>query len=139
MPSIVDSHITMAPADAGPEAATITVVRPGLPPRRRSPRKIPAQVSNAPQVLKSSKDDSGYMSPSTLFRPSAKSNVPDKMEVSSTTDATGKPCATEGGGRSKQTVSFTAMENTSLNLRTSKLPVNIGVPYNPNRKICKKL
>ena len=39
----------------------------------------------------------------------------------------------------KQTMSFIAVENTSLNLRTSKLPVNIGVPYIPNRKIGKKV
>ena len=30
------------------------------------------------------------------------------------------------------------MEIPSLNLRTSKLPVNVGVPYSPNKKIVKK-
>ena len=30
------------------------------------------------------------------------------------------------------------MEIPSLNLRTSRLPVNVGVPYNPNKKIVKK-
>ena len=139
MPSTIDSHVTMAPAPGGPKSATITVVRSGLPPRRRSPRKIPTQVSNAPQLVKSSRGDSVYVPASTLFPPSAKSNVAYKTEVSSTTDAAGKPCTTEGGGGSEQIASFTAVENTSLNLRTSKLPVNIGVPYSPNRKIGKKV
>lgn len=78
------------------------------------------------------------MSASTLFPPSAKSKAAEKMEVRNTADEGGKQCTTEGGGRSEQTASFTAEENPSLNLRTSKLPVNIGVPYNPNKKIGKK-
>ena len=31
----------------------------------------------------------------------------------------------------------TAEENPSLNLRTSKLPINIGVTYSPNKNIVK--
>nr|XP_040255012.1 uncharacterized protein PB18E9.04c [Aegilops tauschii subsp. strangulata]XP_040255014.1 uncharacterized protein PB18E9.04c [Aegilops tauschii subsp. strangulata]XP_045089006.1 uncharacterized protein PB18E9.04c [Aegilops tauschii subsp. strangulata] len=138
-PSTDETHCTTAPAAGGPKAATATVARAGLPPRRRSPRKHPAQISNAPEVAKSSKGDSGYVPAFTLFPPPAKSNVMEKTKVRNTTDAGGKPCTTEGGERSEQTVSFTAVENTSLNLRTSKLPVNIGVPYSPNRKIGKKV
>ena len=79
--------------------ATATVVRAGLPPRR-SPRKNPAQLSNAPEVLKSNRGDSSFVPASRLFPPS-KSNAAEKMEVHITTDAGGKQCTTEGGGHSE--------------------------------------
>ena len=60
--------------------------------------------------------------------PPAKSNVMEKTEVRSTTDAGGKPCTTEGGERPEQTARLPAVEIPSLNLRTSRLPVNVGVP-----------
>ncbi|XBJ02216.1 hypothetical protein VPH35_021657 [Triticum aestivum] len=139
MPSTGETHGTTAPASGGPEAAMATVARAGLPPRRRSPHKHPAHISNAPDVAKSSRDDSGYVPASTLFPPPAKSNVMEKTEVRSTTHAGGKPCTTKGGERPEQTSSFTVVENPSLNMRTSKLPVNISVPYSPNKKIGKKV
>jgi len=62
----------------------------------------------------------------------------EKPEDRSTTDPGGKTGTTDGGERPEQTASFTTVENPSLNLRTSKLPINIGVPYSPNKKIGKK-
>ncbi|XBI92620.1 hypothetical protein VPH35_029636 [Triticum aestivum] len=129
MPSTGETHGTTAPASGGREVTTVTVARVGLPPRRRSPRKQPADIPNAPDVARSSRDDSGYVPASTLFPPPTKSNVMEKTEVRGTTN---------GGERLEQTASLTTVENPSLNLRTSKLPVNIGVPYNPNKKIGKK-
>nr|XP_020193906.1 nucleolar protein dao-5-like [Aegilops tauschii subsp. strangulata] len=119
--------------------AKATVSRDGLPPRRCSPRKQSADIPNAPVVARSSRDDSGYVPVSTLFPPPAKSNVMEKMEDRSTTDPGGKSGTTDGGERPKQTASLPAVENSNLNLRTSKLPVNIGVPYSPNKKIGKKV
>ncbi|XBH68524.1 hypothetical protein VPH35_096654 [Triticum aestivum] len=139
MPSTGETLGTTTPASGGPEVATATVSRAGLPPRRRSPRKQSADIPNAPTVARSSRDDSGYVPASTLFPPPAKSNVMEKTEVRSTTDLGGKPGTTGGGERLEQTASLPAVENPSLNLRTSKLPVNIGVPYNPNKKIDKKV
>ena len=139
MPSTGETHGTTAPASGGLEAATVTVARAGLPPRRRSPRKQPADIPNAPDVARSSRDDSGYVPASTLFPPPAKSNVMEKTEVRSTTDTGGKPCMTDGGERPELSAPFSAVENPSLNLRTSKLPINIGVPYSPNKKIGKKV
>ena len=43
-----------------------------------------------------------------------------------------------GGERPEQTGSLPSVENPSLNLRTSKLLVNVGVPYSRNKKIVKK-
>ncbi|XBH70943.1 hypothetical protein VPH35_098495 [Triticum aestivum] len=125
MPSTGETLGTTAPASGGPEVATATVSRAGLPPRR--------------PVSRSSRDDSGYVPASTLFPPPAKSNVMEKTEDRSTTDPGGKPGTTDGGERPEQTASLPAAENPSLNLRTSKLPVNIGVPYSPNKKIGKKV
>ena len=42
------------------------------------------------------------------------------------------------GERPEQAVPLPAVEIPSLNLRTSRLPVNVGVPYSPNKKIVKK-
>ena len=56
------------------------------------------------------------------------------MEVRNTANAGGKQCNTEGGGRSEQMASFTVEENPSLNMHTSKLPVNIGFPYTQTRR-----
>ena len=75
---------------------------------------------------------------STLFPPPTRNNVMERTEDRSTTDPGGKPGTTDGGERAEQTASLPAVDNPSLNLRTSKLPVNIGVPYSPNKKIVKK-
>ena len=139
MPSIGESLGTTTPASGGPEVAKATVSRAGLPPRRHSPRKQSADIPNAPAVARSSREDSDYVPASTLLPPPAKSNVMEKTEDRSTTDPGGKPGTTDGGERPEQTASLPAAENPSLNLRTSKLPVNIGVPYSPNKKIGKKV
>ncbi|XBI16809.1 hypothetical protein VPH35_058999 [Triticum aestivum] len=139
MPSTGETLGTTAPASGGPEVATATVTRAGLPPRRHSPRKQSADIPNAPAVARSSRDDSVYVPASTLFPPPAKSNVMEKTTVRSATDAGGKPGTTDGGERPEQTASLPFVENPSLNLRTSKLLVNIGVPYSPNTKIGKKV
>ncbi|XBH62628.1 hypothetical protein VPH35_116808 [Triticum aestivum] len=138
MPSIGETLGTTAPASGAPEVAKVTVARAGLPPRRRSPRKQSADIPNTPAVARSSRDDSGYVPASTLFPPPARSNVMERTEDRSTTDPGGKPGMTDGGERAEQTASLPAVDNPSLNLRTSKLPVNIGVPYSPNKKIVKK-
>jgi len=138
MPSIGETLGTTAPASGAPEVAKVTVTRAGLPPRRRSPRKQSADTPNAPAVARSSRDDSGYVPASTLFPPPARSNVMERTEDRSTTDPGGKPGTTDGGERAEQTASLPAVDNPSLNLCTSKLPVNIGVPYSPNKKIVKK-
>ncbi|XP_044371897.1 uncharacterized protein [Triticum aestivum] len=130
-PPIVESHHTTAPSVGGPEAVTTTVARSGLPPMRRSPRKHPAQTSNAPGAVSRRRDKSMFVSASTLFPPPAKSIVMEKTEVRDTADAGGEPLE-----RSAPTI---VMENANLNLRTSKLPVNTGVPYSPNRRIVKEV
>ncbi|XBH67261.1 hypothetical protein VPH35_095668 [Triticum aestivum] len=139
MPSTGESLGTTAPASGVPKVAKVTVSRAGLPPRRSSPRKQSADIPNAPAVARSSRDDSGYVSVSTLFPPPAKSNVMEKTEDRSTTDPGGKSGTTDRGERPEQTASLPAVENPNLNLCTSKLPVNIGVPYSPNKKIGKKV
>ena len=123
MPSTGETHGTTAPASGGPEVATVTVARASLPPRHRSPRKQPTDIPNALDVARSSRDDSGYVPASTLFPPPARSNVMEKTEVRGTTEARSMP-----GERLEQTASLTTVENPNLNLCTSKLPVNIGVP-----------
>ncbi|XBI91702.1 hypothetical protein VPH35_028965 [Triticum aestivum] len=139
MPSTGKSLGTTAPAPGGAEIAKATVSRVGLPPRHRSPRKQSTDIRNASAVARSSRDESGYVPASTLFPPPAKSNVMEKPEDRSTTDAGVKPGTSDGGERPEQTASLPAVENPSLNLRTSKLPVNVGVPYSPNKKIIKKV
>ncbi|XBI53793.1 hypothetical protein VPH35_035956 [Triticum aestivum] len=139
MPSTGESLGTTAPASGVPEVAKVTVSRAGLPPSRRSPRKQSADIPNAPAVARSSRDDSSYVPASTLFPPHAKSNVMEKAEDRSTTDPGGKSGTTDGGECPEQTASLPAVENPNLNVRTSKLLVNIGVPYSPNKKIGKKV
>ncbi|XBH63737.1 hypothetical protein VPH35_117637 [Triticum aestivum] len=138
MPSIGETLGTTAPTSGAPEVAKVTVARAGLPPRRHSPHKKSADTPNAHAVARSSRDDTGYVPASTLFPPPARSNVMERTEDRSTTDPGGKPGTTDGGERAEQTASLPAVDNPSLNLRTSKLPVNIGVPYSPNKKIVKK-
>ncbi|XBI17199.1 hypothetical protein VPH35_059304 [Triticum aestivum] len=138
MPSIGETLGTTAPASGATEVAKVTVAQAGLPPRRRSPRKQSADIPNAPAVARSSRDDSGYVPASTLFPPPARSNVIERTEDRSTTDPGGKTGMTDGGERAEQTASLPVVDNPSLNMRTSKLPVNIGVPYSPNKKIVKK-
>ncbi|XBI26112.1 hypothetical protein VPH35_050900 [Triticum aestivum] len=138
MPSTGESLGTTAPAPGGAEVAKATVLRAGLPPRRRSPRKQSTDIPNAPAVARSSRDESGYVPASTLFPPPAKINVMEKPEDRSTTDAGVKPGTSDGGEHPKQTASLPAVENPNLNLPTSKLPVNVGVPYSPNKKVVKK-
>ncbi|XBI46848.1 hypothetical protein VPH35_110970 [Triticum aestivum] len=130
-----DSHYTAATEAANTQAAAATGLRAGLSPRR-SPGKHPAQSSNASEILKSS-GDSSYVSSSTLFPPIAQSKAVEKTEVRNTADAGGKQCTNEGDGCSRQMMSFTVEENPSLNLHTSKLPINIGVTYSPNKNIVK--
>ncbi|XBH57098.1 hypothetical protein VPH35_078770 [Triticum aestivum] len=138
MPSIGETLGTTAPASGAPEVAKVTVTRAGLPPRSRSPLKQSADTPNAPAVARSSRDDSGYVPVSTLFPPPARSNVMERTEDRSTTDPGGKPGTTDGGECAEQIASLPAVDKPSLNLCTSKLPVNIGVPYSPNKKIVKK-
>ncbi|XBI96397.1 hypothetical protein VPH35_032686 [Triticum aestivum] len=138
MPSTGESLGTTAPAPVGADTAKATVSRAGLPPRRRSPRKQSTYIPNAPAVARSSKDESGYVPASTLFPPPAKSNAMEKLEDRSTTDAGVKPGMSDVGEHPKQTAPLPAVEIPSLNLRTSRLPVNVGVPYSPNKKIVKK-
>ena len=99
MPSTHENLGTTAPASGGPEVATATIRRVGLPPRRRSPRKQSADIPNAPAVARNSRDDAGYVLASTLFPPPAKSNVMEKTTVRSATDAGVKPGTTDGGER----------------------------------------
>ncbi|XBH99288.1 hypothetical protein VPH35_128655 [Triticum aestivum] len=139
MPSTDESLGTTAPATGGADIAKATVSCAGLPPRRRSPRKQSTDISNTPVVARSSRDESGYVPASTLFLPPAKSNVMEKPEDRSTTDAGVKPGTSDEGERPEQTAPLPAVEIPSLNLRTSKLPVNVGVPYSPNKKIVKKV
>ncbi|XBI30784.1 hypothetical protein VPH35_054466 [Triticum aestivum] len=138
MPSAGDSLGTTAPSPGGADIAQATVPRAGLPPRRRSPRKQSIVVSNAPAAARSSRDESGYVPASTLFPPTAKSNVMEKLEDQSTTDAGAKPGTSDEGERLEQTAPLPAVEIPSLNLRTSKLSINIGVPYSPNKRIVNK-
>ncbi|XBJ25245.1 hypothetical protein VPH35_002945 [Triticum aestivum] len=98
MPSIGESPGTTAPAPVGADTAKATVLRAGLPPRRRSPRKQPTDIPNAPAVARSRRDESGYVAASTLFPPPAKSNVMEKPEDWSTTDASVKPGTSDAGG-----------------------------------------
>ncbi|VAI19185.1 unnamed protein product [Triticum turgidum subsp. durum] len=65
-------------------------------------------------------------------------NVMEKPEDRSTTDAGVKPGTSDAGERPEQTAPLPAVEIPSLNLRTSRLPVNVGVPYSPNKKIVKE-
>ena len=62
----------------------------------------------------------------------------EKPEDRSTTDADVKLGTSDAGEKPEQTAPLPAVEIPSLNLRTSKLPVNVGVPYSPNKKIVKK-
>ncbi|XBI75349.1 hypothetical protein VPH35_068728 [Triticum aestivum] len=139
MPSTGESLGTTAPAPVGVDTAKATVSRAGLPPRRRSPRKQSTDVPNTPALARSSRDESGYVPASTLFPPPAKSNVMEKPEDRSTTDAGVKPSTSDAGERPEQTAPLPTVEISSLNLRTSRLPVNVGVPYSPNKKIVKKV
>ncbi|XBI79559.1 hypothetical protein VPH35_088984 [Triticum aestivum] len=138
MPSTGESLGTIAPAPVSADTAKATVSRASLPPRRCSPRKQSTDIPNAPAVARSSRDESGYVHASTLFPPPAKSNVMEKLEDRSTTDAGVKSGTSDTGERPEQTAPLPAMEIPSLNLRTSRLPVNVGVPYSPNKKIVKK-
>ncbi|XBI25285.1 hypothetical protein VPH35_050248 [Triticum aestivum] len=107
--------------------------------RRRSPRKQSTYIPNAPAVARSSRDESGYVPASTLFPPPATSNAMEKSKDRSTTDAGIKLGTSDAGERPEQSEPLPAVEIPSLNLRTSKLPVNVGVPYSPNKKIVKKV
>ncbi|XBJ14082.1 hypothetical protein VPH35_006176 [Triticum aestivum] len=139
MPSTGESLGTTAPTPVGADTAKAIVSRAGLPPRRRSPRKQSTDIPNAPAVARSSRDESGYVPASILFLPPAKSNVMEKPEDRSTTDAGVKPGTSDPGECPEQTAPLPTVEISSLNLRTSKLPVNVGVPYSPNKKIVKKV
>ncbi|XBI91149.1 hypothetical protein VPH35_028552 [Triticum aestivum] len=97
MPSTGESLGTIAPAPGGADIAKATVSRVGLPPRCRSPRKQSTDISNAPAAARSSRDESGYVPASTLFQPPAKSNVMEKPEDRSTTDAGAKPGTSDEG------------------------------------------
>ncbi|XBH89851.1 hypothetical protein VPH35_081665 [Triticum aestivum] len=138
MPSTGERPGTTAPAPGGADTAKATVWCVGLPPRRRSPRKQPTDIPNAPTVARSRRDESGFVPASTLFPPPAKSNVTEKPEDRSTTDAGVKPGTSDAGEHPEQTAPFPIVEIPSINLRTSRLPVNVGVPYSPNKKIVMK-
>ncbi|XBH83643.1 hypothetical protein VPH35_072013 [Triticum aestivum] len=138
MPSTGESPGTTAPAPVDADTAKATVSRAGLPPRRRSPRKQPTDIPNASAAARSRRDEPGYVPASTLFPPPAKSNMMEKPEDRSTTDAGVKPGTSDAGERPEQTAPLPALDIPSINLRTSRLPVNVGVPYSPNKKIVKK-
>ncbi|XBJ20857.1 hypothetical protein VPH35_011611 [Triticum aestivum] len=138
MPSTGESLGTTALASGSADIAQATVPCAGLPPRCRSPRKQSTVVSNAPAATRSSRDESGYVPASTLFPPTATSNVMEKPEDQSTTDAGVKPGTSDEGERPEQTAPLPVVEIPSLNLHTSKLPINIGVPYSPNKRIVNK-
>ncbi|XBI05307.1 hypothetical protein VPH35_133484 [Triticum aestivum] len=129
---------TTAPAPVGADTAQVTVARAGLPPRRRSPRKQPTVVPNAPAIPSSRRDESGYVPSSTLFPPTAQSNVMENPQDRSKTEAVVKGGTSDAGERPEQTAPLPAMEIPNINLRTSRLPVNVGVPYSPNKKIAMK-
>ncbi|XBI31488.1 hypothetical protein VPH35_055049 [Triticum aestivum] len=138
MPSTGESPGTTAPAPVGADTAKVTVARAGLPPRRRSPCKQPTVIPNAPAVSRSRRDEPGYVPASTLFPPPARSNVMEKPQDRSTIDAGVKPGTSDAGEQSGQTAPLPAVEIPRINLRTSRLPVNVGVPYSPNKKIAMK-
>ncbi|XBI77956.1 hypothetical protein VPH35_087732 [Triticum aestivum] len=138
MPSRGESPGTTAPALVGADTAKATGSRAGLPPRRRSPRNQPIDIPNAPIVSRRRRDESGYVPASTLFLPPAKSNVMEKPEDRGTTDAGVKSGTSDAGERPEQTTPLPTVEVPSLNLRSSRLPVNVGVPYSPNKKIFMK-
>ncbi|XBI96122.1 hypothetical protein VPH35_032445 [Triticum aestivum] len=138
MPSTGESPGTIAPAPVGVDTTKTTISRAGLPPRRRSPRKQPIDIPNASAAARSRRDEPGYVPASTLFPPPAKSKVMEKPEDRSTTDAGVKPGTSDAGERPEHTAPLPALEIPSINLRTSRLPVNVGVPYSPNKKIVKK-
>ncbi|VAI57672.1 unnamed protein product [Triticum turgidum subsp. durum] len=138
MPSADENPGTTAPAPVGGDTTKATVPRAGLPPRRRSPRKQSTDIPNAPAVARSRRDESGYVPASTLFPPPAKINVMEKPQDRSTTDAGVKPGTSDAEERLEQTAPSHAAEIPSINLRTSRLPVNVGVPYSPNKKIVMK-
>ncbi|XBI86544.1 hypothetical protein VPH35_094478 [Triticum aestivum] len=137
MPSTGESPGTTASAPAGADTAKASVPRAGLPPRCRSPRKQP-DIPNASAAARSRRDEPGYVPASTLFPPPAKSNVMEKPEDRSTTDAGVKPGTSDAGEHPEQTAPLPALEIPSINLRTSRLPVNVGVPYSQNKKIVQK-
>ncbi|XBJ03326.1 hypothetical protein VPH35_022509 [Triticum aestivum] len=137
MPSTGESPGTTAPAPVDADTAKATVSRAGLSPRRRSPRKQPTDIPNAPVVARSRRDEYGYVPASTLFPPPAKTNVMEKSEDRSTTDAGVKPGTSDAGEKPEQTAPLPAVEIPSINLRTSRL-VNVSVPYIPNKKIVMK-
>ena len=62
----------------------------------------------------------------------------EKPQDRSTTDAGVKPDTSDAEERPEQTAPSPAAEIPSINLRTSRLPVNVGVPYSPNKKIVMK-
>ncbi|VAH09423.1 unnamed protein product [Triticum turgidum subsp. durum] len=138
MPSAYENPGTTAPTPVGGDTAKATVSRAGLPHRRRSPRKQSTDIPNAPAVARSRRDESGYVPASTLFPPPVKINVMEKPQDRSTTDAGVKPGTSDAEERPEQTVPSPAAEIPSINLRTSRLPVNVGVPYSPNKKIVMK-
>ncbi|VAI40212.1 unnamed protein product [Triticum turgidum subsp. durum] len=138
MPSADENPGTTAPAPVGGDTAKATVPRAGLPPRCRSPRKQSTDIPNAPAVARSRRDESGYVPASTLFPPPAKINVMEKPQDRSTTDAGVKPGTSDAEECPEQTAPSPAAEIPSINLRTSRLPVNVGVPYSPNKKIVMK-
>ncbi|XBI79470.1 hypothetical protein VPH35_088925 [Triticum aestivum] len=138
MPSADENPGTTALAPIDGDTAKATVPRAGLPPRRRSPCKQSSDIPNAPAVARSRRDESGYVPASTLFPPPAKINVMEKPQDRSTTDAGVKPGTSDAEERPEQTAPSPAAEIPSINLRTSRLPVNVGVPYSPNKKIVMK-
>ncbi|XBI79749.1 hypothetical protein VPH35_089107 [Triticum aestivum] len=138
MPSTSESPGTTAPAPVGADTAKVTMARAGLPPRRRSPRKQPTVVPNAPAISRSRRDESGYVPACTLFPPTAQSNVMENPQDRSTTDVAVKAGTSDAGERPEQTAPLPTVEIPNINLRTSRLPVNVGVPYSPNKKIAMK-
>ncbi|XBI78407.1 hypothetical protein VPH35_088106 [Triticum aestivum] len=127
MPSTGESPGTTAPAPVGADTA-----------KASQPLEQPTVIPNAPAVSRSRRDEPGYVPASTLFPPRTRSNVMEKPQDRSTIDAGVKPGTSDAGERPGQTAPLPAVEIPSINLHTSRLPVNVGVPYSPNKKIAMK-
>ncbi|KAI4997075.1 hypothetical protein ZWY2020_052417 [Hordeum vulgare] len=114
----------------------VEVLRASLPPRR-SPRKNPTKAYIAVEVVKS-RPDTGFVSASTLFPPFEQSKSTGMMEVGILRVVSCKHDSSDGAACTQLTAPLTTHKDPNLNLRTSKIPINVGVLYTPNKNIVKK-
>lgn len=127
---------TVAASAPKTRAVPSTIVQAGLPPRR-SPRKTGAPSSSAAELGIRS-DHSGFVPASTLFPPVAQTRAGETATVKDSTAAGAKESSDAGDARTQHPASHTVEKTPDINLHTSNLPVNLGVPYSPNKKIAKK-